>query len=235
MIIINRKFYQQVFYSDRKIKTLKPTLYIKFEGKKSKFYIEEENNTIENNLTESLEIIFSKFKKNTQNEIRRAIKEGIELEIEKNIEYFIKSYNKTAEKLNIQKISKEFIDSFTNNISIYKAIYKGETLIYHVLIHDISKKKVELLLSSRNYNFETNIEIENKYYSFANRFLHYKELEVFKEKGYTIYDFGGYSEKDEKLKSITKFKLDFGGIKISKKNYLSLSYYLLRMLKKRGK
>lgn len=232
MLIINRKLYYQIFFSEIEIKSLKPKIYIKYNGKKPKYYIEEINNTIENNLTESLEVIFNKFKKNTQNEIRRAIKEEMKVETIKNKDEFIESYNKTAMKLNIQKITKEFLLSFGNNLSIFKVIYNNEILIYHVLIHDIKQKKVELLLSSRNYELKNLKKIENKYYSFANRFLHYKEFEMYKEKGIEIYDFGGYSETNEKLKNITKFKLDFGGEKISKQNYVSPIYYLLRKFKK---
>jgi lipid II:glycine glycyltransferase (peptidoglycan interpeptide bridge formation enzyme) len=66
----------------------------------------------------------------------------------------------------------------------------------------------------------------------ANRYLHYKDIEYFKEKKYKIYDFGGISKnKNEDELNIAKFKQGFGGRELFYADYISVLLWVALKLK----
>ena len=61
-----------------------------------------------------------------------------------------------------------------------------------------------------------------------------KDIFYFKEKGFKIYDFGGFAKdtNDESLKGINNYKLLFGGKVVPCTDYYSYNYWLLKKIAK---
>jgi lipid II:glycine glycyltransferase (peptidoglycan interpeptide bridge formation enzyme) len=179
--------------------------------KKSEFY------TIHINLQDELEEIKQNFDKGTAYEIRRAVKDGITSEASEDKDAFIKFYNTFAEAKGIEGTSVNY-NMFENEIIITKAIFEGEDLVMHSYITD--KIRARLYMSCSKY-LETEDKTKRALLGRANRYLHFKDIEMFKMNGLKFYDFGGYTKDTENkyLIGINKFKLGFGGKIITEYNY----------------
>ncbi len=104
---------------------------------------------------------------------------------------------------------------------------ENEILSMHGYIADEDSKRVALYTSSSL--FREKIDIANLI-GRANGLLHYKCMLYFKEKGYSIYDFGGiYKGNDNiQLQNITQYKMSFGGKLIEFDNSVVIPFRLLR-------
>ena len=148
------------------------------------------------------------------------------------LDIFIEFYNKFAENKKREKIDISFFRHFISYLHISVASSNdGVPLVMHSYLIDKYSGNARLLQSASHYreladkNLRANIGI-------ANRFLHYKDIEYFKENRYKIYDFGGISENqiEEEIK-IAKFKKGFGGQEFYCADYLSILLWLAIKLK----
>ena len=59
-----------------------------------------------------------------------------------------------------------------------------------------------------------------------------KNIQFFKDEGFSIFDFGGYAKdtEDESLKGINNYKLLFGGKVVEAVGYVSYPYWLLKKI-----
>ena len=86
----------------------------------------------------------------------------------------------------------------------------GETLVWHG--YHRGKDRVTLLYSASLFRSNSTSAYRNRV-GRANRFQHWQDMLQFKNEGLSIYDFGGWYEKDsdqERLR-INRFKEEFGG------------------------
>jgi lipid II:glycine glycyltransferase (peptidoglycan interpeptide bridge formation enzyme) len=195
-------------------------------------FIKEPFYTFVIDLTQNIDDIFSKIKKNTKYEINRASREGVKFEIHNDIEYFIDYYNKFAATKNLSKLNNANIDIFKENIIVTKAINENDDIyVMHSYIFDKEKSVVRLFHSASFY--ETDDKKVRNLIGMANRFLHYEDMKYFKNDGFETYDFGGYAYNttDKHLQNINDFKLAFGGISTQQSNYYSLVFYLALKIK----
>lgn len=221
MLIVKRKFFKEIWFSTKKNFNIYPTIYKQFLGREN-IKFDEEFITLLIDLSKDNEEIFEKYDKDTKYEIRRAKKEGIIFEEFKDKDYFLKTYNKMSKNLKINKITKNRLDSFGENLIITRALFNNYDIIYHVYIFD--EERVRLLYSVRNITDE----VQSKIYGFANRFLHDEDIKFFKSMNKKIYDFGGIGNgKSQKTDNIDKFKYSFGGEVSTEKNSTN---FLMRVL-----
>ena len=96
----------------------------------------------------------------------------------------------------------------------------------HSYIFDKEKKIIRLLHSASFY--ETDDKKIRNLIGMANRFLHFKDMQYFKEEGFETYDFGGYAydTPDKHLQNINKFKSSFNGISTLQSNYYTYLLYV---------
>ena len=231
MLIIKRKFFKEIWFSEKiiKLNLVFPVVYRQYLGTEDpKFFFKEKFCTLILNLGSDLESIKNNFSKETKYEIRRAEKENITFQIEKNKEKFIENYNRTADILDIEKLTIERLNSFKENLVITKSLYKDKEIIYHGYLKN--NDRVRLLYSIRILDKN----IENKIYGFANRYLHFKDIEFFKNQNIKYYDFGGIAKEklDVKLENINKFKMSFGGYEEYQNNYFNLTMKILYLVRK---
>lgn len=206
-------------------------LYTDYNGVKPIMFKEKLGKTVRVDLTQDIDEIFGKMKTNYRNEVRRAIKEGIEFYQSSDLESFICFYNSFAEKKGLQKISSRNVSKYPNYF-LTKAVYKGAILCYHALIYDEVAQKVYLLYSASN---RLDDEIDTKIIGIANKFLHYKEFELFKNNNVKLYDFSGIVEDPNNREEygIGNFKKGFGGDIVEYNALYSPIMYLVLLLTNR--
>ena len=178
------------------------------------------------NLEEEEQAIYDLFVKNNKYEINRATtKDSLSFEMyHENITQdvlvaFNKAYNQFADERNRTGIKGSDFENYRNNGKLAISTIADETgvLVWHTYI--VIGNRVRLKTSNSIFANQTN-ETRNLV-GRANRLLHWKDMQYFKNKGYTLYDFGGWYAGDEnsKLLGINKFKESFGGYKEQSYNY----------------
>lgn len=176
-------------------------------------------NTLCIDLKNTEDEIFSGFNKDVKYEIRRAIKDNTEIKIfdsedlKNNIELVQKIenfYNSFLKSKNLKgRFNRILIDKYieNNNATVSIVEKNNEMLVLHLYIND--KNIARLLYSASLYR----LDIDKSLKSFtgrANRLLHWEDIRYFKEKGLSVYDWGGIGDSQE-LKGINKFKEGFNG------------------------
>ena len=170
--------------------------------------------------------LIKKISKNFRYEIRRAQKEGIEVEIYNGNEAFTKpellkelqnSYNSMFAEKNITKrLNMKYINAALKNdamiISVAVDRKTNQNLVYHAYVVD--KKNSLLLYSTSKLWTDKN---SGNLIGYANKYLHWVDICYMKENGRINYEWGGISSKDNP-NGIDKFKMSFGGEVIQLKN-----------------
>lgn len=175
--------------------------------------------TLQNDLTLTSEELLANCKSNVRNEIRRAEKDGI------TTAYYGSIVSKTVEDSIIEEFNNEYnvmnekkgrnarpiLDNLKhlnacNALVVSTALFNNEIVAFHAYVCDGNITR--LLYSVSTFRNE---DITPSIVGRANRRLHYIDMVAFKEHGYKVYDWGGYS-LDENLKGISDFKAGFGGI-----------------------
>lgn len=190
----------------------KIAVYFSYQGDIGKvpfWYCKLHGHSAKSDLTLSMEDILTKMKSNTRNEIRRAVKEGCVFEIVEEAGEFIPFYNSFCESKGLG----DFVDASRlgkyEHLLITKATHNGQTLAMHANILDPEEHLGVLILSCSQ---RLDSDVDKKMIGWGNRFLHFKELEYLKERGYTSYDWSGVViDPEDPLYSIGQFKLAFGG------------------------
>lgn len=179
-------------------------------------------------LKKPIDDIFSNFKTNTRNEIRKAQSIGIKCSEEVNLNLFVIFYNSFASTKNRRQITVDELKSISNRIILTKTIWEinnvSTTLAMHLYISDKNQKTCMLFMSASLFRNEDK-EIR-KIIGHANRYLHFFDIDFFKNRGYEIYDLGGYALNapvGSEQHSINNFKDQFGGNSIT---YFNFDSYL---------
>ena len=164
--------------------------------------------TITIDLSRSEEEIFSAYKSNTRNEVRRAAREGHLFE-QSCTEEFVPFYNAFAKEKKLGQISEKDITQYPECL-IFKSVHEGRTLSMHANLVDRETGTVRLL-----YSCSERLEsgADTKAIGLSNRYLHHMELLRFKQDGFKTYDFAGINEDPAAVEQyrITQFKKCFGG------------------------
>jgi len=194
--------------------------------------IKETKYTLINNLTLDKEKLFSQFKSNVRNEIRKSEKiENFKSSSDyTSQEQFLEFYTRFANAKSLPLIEERAIDKYGDNL-FYLSGYINEQLTnMQVYLVDKEGGMVRLLHSISMLYAEDSSTIRAKI-GWINRYLHWKAMLHFKALSFTTFDWGGYNNGvDAGLAGIDKFKASFGGEKIKLFNYYSYPYFLLKLL-----
>ena len=195
----------------------------------------EKKYTLINDLTEEKDKIFSRFKPNVRNQIRKFDKTE-EFTCSSNYEnkaLFLEFYSHFAEAKGLPKVEESSIDKYGKNL-FYTCGYLGDVLTnMQVYIIDKESKTARLL-----HSISTLYEKENKQQhakiGWLNCYLHWHTMLHFKTEGFKRFDWGGYTnDPNSPLAGIDKFKAAFGGEKVVHYNYYTLGYYTLKVIQEK--
>jgi lipid II:glycine glycyltransferase (peptidoglycan interpeptide bridge formation enzyme) len=136
----------------------------------------------------------------------------------------IQKFNAFAERKEILPMNKKRIFALQamNHLYITKILQNNKTIATHVYLHDNER----ILLMHTFHDEPLQLTTLDGY---ANKYLHWKDILLFKEKGFKLYDFGGIDQK--KLPGISNFKLSFGGKIESVNSYIKVSPFLKLLYK----
>lgn len=181
------------------------------ESKNSEF------ETLVIDLAQTEEEIFSRFKKDTRSETRRAMNENVVTEIfnspaKEELISFCNFYDDFAKIKKLPPIERNRIAAMAENNSllISRAMDGDKSIVFHA--YYLNLKRARLLHSCSLFK----INNDSSYRSFigrANKLLHWKDMLFLKNQGTAIYDLGGWypGAEDQAKISINKFKEEFGG------------------------
>ena len=151
--------------------------------------------------------------------IRRAEKLGDRVKIARNgaeAHDFLPLYNEFAQKKgDISGISPKVLERFKGQTDIFMAYFDDKPMGGHVVLRDKEAGIARLLYSgSRRLEDRESAQVSGD----LNRLLHWREMQIYKEEGLGLYDFGGVRE--DPADGIAKFKLSFGGTIVKEHSYL---------------
>jgi lipid II:glycine glycyltransferase (peptidoglycan interpeptide bridge formation enzyme) len=195
----------------------------------------EKKYTLLNDLTEEKDKIFSRFKPNVRNQIRKFDKIE-EFTCTSNYEskaLFLEFYSHFAEAKHLPKVEENSIDKYNKNLFYICGYLEGILTNMQVYLIDKESHTVRLL-----HSISTLYEEEDKHrhakIGWINRYLHWHTMLHFKEEGFQTFDWGGYTnDANSPLAGIDKFKAAFGGEKVVLYNYYTLGYYALKVIQEK--
>lgn len=169
-------------------------------------------------LTQDLEEIWRKMSKSScRYAIKRAIRDGVKIEINQNYLDFIDINESFRDKKGLISYSKD-VEFMKNNGTLFVSKYKGEILGGQFYLNDEKNSRWLLGASKRlNASGKKATLIGN-----TNRLMVWEAIKHFKDKGLIEFDMGGYylrNEKNEEKERINFFKKSFGGELVTKYNY----------------
>ncbi len=228
------KVYENWFEYRHKIKNLfSLNVYwnIKKQDRQNIPSIKNVSHTIELDLEQDIEVIFSNFSKQIRQQAKIAEKEGIVCTFNHNVGEFVSFFNDFAAKKNTYSVSKRRIEEMGESLQLSFAMYDGQVLAAHSYLID---REIGIVRHHHSATKRLDDNYDKNLIGRANKYLTVKNIEYFKEQNFKIFDFGGYAAEttDESLIGINKYKLLFGGQVVTSTNYYSYSYWLLKKISK---
>lgn len=172
--------------------------------------------------------LLSDMKKNTKYEISRAERDNVHMFIEASVRTFAAFVREFEKSKNIKSWSENFLMAAGENLVITKAMSEDTALVMHSYLVDYENSIARILQSASLFRLHDD---KSKAASIgrANRFLHFKDMLFFKNKGIRTYDLGGYAlnTENEDLQKIADFKDGFGGELVCAPHYYSYLSFLI--------
>ena len=164
--------------------------------------------------------------KDTRYGIRRAEKEGIEVQINKNHNQFFQIYKSFLQKKGLISLFDIFgvgnvpVDILKKYGTLIVTLYNGEVLSGGIYLENNCCIKGWIGASKR---FEVDKKTK-RLISYSNRLIEWEAIKYAKDKGIEEFDFGGLwpeneAEIDQAKKGINSFKLGFGGNIVTRYSY----------------
>lgn len=214
MLEVSSLFYKNRYFAEKLswLDIFRAVHYFNYMGDRRNipwYYAKNVGVSCVSDLTLGVEKIMGMMKSNTRNEIRRAIKEGCEFYVDDNIDAFVPYYNQFCRSKGLNDYtSKNRIEKFKSFVAT-RVEHDGVVLARHInILDDIGKNA--FLMFSCSLRLEDNAN--RKLIGWANKYLHYKDLELLAKSGFVRYDWSGIClDKADKRYQIGQFKLSFGG------------------------
>ena len=205
---INRYFADSLRWSDFFL----PVQYFGFRGKGGIpwYYKVARGMTCCTDLSVGMEAIMASMKSNTRNEIRRAEREGVRFEVVQGYDEFIPFYNEFCSNKGLSDYTSRARMQKFPKLLVTRVVHDGQVLAMHTNILD-EKSRIALLQFSCSTRLAEGVD--RKMVGWANRYLHYKDLEWLTNSGYSFYDWSGVCvNRASPQYTIGQFKLSFGGV-----------------------
>lgn len=189
------------------------------------------SHTLELDLEQPKDVIFSNFSKQIRQQVKLAESEGITCRFHREVDKFADFFNDFALKKETYTTSKEKLLELGESVKLSFAEKDGQLLAAHSYLVDHEAGIVRHLHSATKRLDEN---CDRNLVGRANKYLTVMDILHFKEAGFKIFDFGGFAKDtaDESLKGINNYKLLFGGKVVPCINYYSYNYWFLKKVSK---
>ncbi len=191
--------------------------------------------TVYNDLRLPLEGLWKGFGPHNRTEIRRAERLGERVRITRNEEAgrgdFLTVFNEFARlKDGVRPISDRLLqryEGFADRVILY---LDDRPLVVNLVLRDPENGRVRGL-----YNASRRLDSDEpknaRLVSNLNRLLHWSNMRLYKEEGFTTYDWGGISE--DRSDGRANFKMSFGGAVVEEYTYLCAGWPQLGLMVQR--
>ena len=189
------------------------------------------SHTIELDLEQDVETIYTNFSKQIRQQAKAAENEGITCYFHQQIDEFVDFFNDFAMKKNTDMVSRRRIEEMGADIQLSFAVHNGQVLAAHSYLTD---KEAGIVRHHHSATRRLDENTDRNLIGRANKYLTAKNIVLFKEQGFKTFDFGGYAKDttNESLKGINNYKLLFGGRVTDSVNYFSFNYWLMKKISK---
>jgi len=178
--------------------------------------------TLHLDLTQDENALFAGLNRNTRYEVRRAEnKDGViasscQAPTDESIADFARFYDSFAETNNLPRCNLPLLAALRDRDALWLtsgASPDGNVLCYHAYLVD--RPRCRLLHSASHFRASDDPGFRSLS-GRTKRFLHWKDVLLFKQQGFLVYDFGGLTTNDDDphLKNINNFKRGFGGTEV---------------------
>jgi Acetyltransferase (GNAT) domain len=170
-------------------------------------------------LAESDDRLLEQMAKDTRSKIRRATeRDSVEVTAatqptEAEVQEFGDFYDRFAEAQSVSPVFRPRLHALARqgNLVLTRAAREdGEVLVRHAYV---AARGRGYMLYSGSLLAESDDSAVRNLIGRANRYLHWHDIRVFKQRGFELYDFGGLDveERNPKTAGIARFKRGFGG------------------------
>lgn len=190
-------------------------------------FIKDPFYTILIDLTKDEAVIFSHFAHQTRSQINQFEKLGYEVSTTSNQD-FINFYNVFAGVKDLPLISRNRLAKYKGHMVFTQIKHDGITLAMHAYLLDHQSKRVRCNYSASHRLINPDKELQ-KTIGQANRTLHWCDMKYFKQQGFKIYDFAGYSTdpQNKSLQFVNQFKKGFGKTIVEENIYHSIPAFIM--------
>ncbi len=182
-------------------------------------------------LTRSEDEIFGDFNKNAKQKLKRAVADSLRFTTDNTLEELREVYNAFAGAKGLPLVEDRVLEAYWPKLVVTKLSSDNQTLIMHSYMLDEAAKYACQIQAASMFRV-LDIPDANAFFGRANRYLHYLDMLLLKERGYQTFDIGGVAvdTEDPVLKEVNAFKDSFGGELVEMSTYLSLPLWLGRKL-----
>jgi hypothetical protein len=155
--------------------------------------------------------LLDSFSRNTRYKINRAIREESEVR-----------FNHVEPSRGSKDRAKPKDITYDDNLITTTAILSCNEQVSHRYLVDQRLKRVHMYASSSRYQDIQDTDLRNRI-ARINRLLHYKDMILFRDKGFQYYDFGGIAnaKPGSKLGNIDNLKMGFRGKLVEESIFVS--------------
>jgi hypothetical protein len=155
--------------------------------------------------------------KSCRYKINRAqrLKDRIQVQLNNNDVYkdFVKVYNMLArQKGHTYPISQRYLYQYLSLSDVWVIYYDERPICGHLIVLDSILQRAHLCYSA---SLHLNSKEDAKLSGDLNRYLHWHEIQAYKNRSFKLYDFGGGGGA-----SLQNFKSSFGGFVVPEYNYV---------------
>jgi lipid II:glycine glycyltransferase (peptidoglycan interpeptide bridge formation enzyme) len=194
-------------------------------------FVRQPSQTLMIDLRQTPDAIIGCFRANTRNEIRRAEREAVQCRAASGFDQFLALYEAMSTQKTLPPTPRGYLESLGKHRRVTEAIIDDKVVCSHVYVADRSVGRVRLIRSASLFR-ESEHE-ERQLIARANRLLHFRDILLFREQGFDLYDLGGYypatAPLHPELTRINEFKASFGGQLRHEANYLSAALHAYRV------
>ena len=173
--------------------------------------------------------LFDELGKDTRHKIKRAIAEGLRFSVVEDREELRAVHNEFARAKHLPLVEERVLRAYWPKLLATKLSQDGKVLVMHGYLLDPESKRACQSHAAALFR-STDDRQQQNLIGRANRLLHYLDMLALKERGFEVFDIGGYAlnTTDPELQEVNAFKDSFGGQLVEESVYTSLPLLLLR-------
>ena len=184
-------------------------------------------------LKKSEQELWVQYGSHARRNIRRAMKDNLATRFDQNYQPVRELFKETAAEKGLRGLDEALMQGKQAYCVSHVFAPDGRRLAAHFYDLDEEQGIARLGFNASAYRSYDEGDPNRYLCGRANRYLFHQDFLYFRNKGYAVYDFGGYERESSnpEMASVNRFKAPFNGEIVQQYNYYPLWYYLLRQVR----